>query len=83
MVLLLWWLVVGPRFHGRSFRLGCNQSGLVSWCDPGKTVAITLTDKFIAELLEEVEQKLRAVAVPAGRFRKVADKTEWAASVVP
>ena len=44
---------------------------------------ITLPDKFIAELLLEVEQIPLAAAVPTGRLRKLAGRAEWAASVVP
>ena len=84
VILLLWWLVVGPAISWKKLQIGRQ----VKWIGvqvqlEEKAVVITLPDKFIAELLVEVEQILLAAAVPTGRLRKLAGRAEWAASVVP
>ena len=84
VILLLWWFVVGPAISWKKLQIGRQ----VKWIGvqvqlEEKAVAITLPDKFIAELLVEVEQLPLAAAVPTGRLRKLAGRAEWTASVVP
>ena len=84
MILLLWWLVVGPAISWEKLQIARQ----VKWIGvlvqlEEKAVVITLPDKFIAELLVEVEQLLLAAAVPTCKLRKPVGRAEWAASVVP
>ena len=65
VILLLWWLVVGPAISWKKLQIGRQ----VKWIGvlvqlEEKAVVITLPDKFIAEMLAEVEQLLLAAAVP-------------------
>ena len=71
VILLLWWLVVGPAISWKKLQIGRQ----VKWIGvqvqlEEKAVVITLPDKFIAELLVEVEQILLAAAVPTGQAQE-------------
>ena len=84
VILLLWWLALGPPVSWRKVQLGRAVQWIgVKVSIQGDAFHVTLGEAFIEDLAKLVGETLASSSSTTAVVKKLAGKAEWAAGVVP
>ena len=85
VILLLWWLAVGPDISWKKVSIGAQVQWIgacIKISGPGE-VTLTLPESFVEDLARETHDLLQTNTIPVQRLRKLAGKAAWAAGFIP
>ena len=85
VILLLWWLAVGPDISWKKVSIGAQVQWIgacIKISGPGE-VTLTLPESFVEDLARETHDLLQTKTIPVQRLRKLAGKAAWAAGFIP